>query len=277
MAGLDSAVVQPIKKDIPADPGRRKVLRLIGVGLGFAAGTVLGLTIKPLVESLLLPEQKSGPVQIPKFSLVEEASAQTSTLTLAKVNEWLKNAKMPDFKSAPFGDKTISINEGTSSLALGSKTLDISEGLKTIGVQALGKESKIIYGGEESGGGFRIYFLSDVNAHGILKISVSTASGMVIPEGMANNAITIGSGFSLAAASNSLATAAYGPRLTFSFFDFGERKMRPMDLKYTISEQPILFTKTEAGKTYLVLSAKTVPDIFVYDCTLKSLHIFTKK
>ncbi|MEW6329791.1 MAG: hypothetical protein AB1468_06810 [Candidatus Micrarchaeota archaeon] len=208
--------------------------------------------------------------------LAPDVFAQTSGITAEKARALL--SEKVNYTSAPFGNTSISIKTGTASISVGSQTVDISNGLKGIGISLLSAEAKIIYGGKEEDK-YQIYFITDAKANGVLKLYLKSDGELLISEPMATTSVNIATGFSFAAASNNVVATLCGTKITV--FDFGQRRMRPIELSRVIAEKdpknPKLVAKTEGGSVYFLMSADNFNTIYVYDHTKGVIQAFPKK
>jgi hypothetical protein len=257
MVGSASAKVAQLVND--NKPAKRKSWKIFKRTLPLvAAFLIIGPALKPTTRLLAEP----APFTLAQITDKKEQKAE---LTAEQVKAWF--SKATDCKSAPFGKESIKIVTGSSSLDIGGKKLDISAVLAKMGLQSLSADAKIVFGGPDAP--FQTYFITDAKAKGVLKLFISSAGAVATTDKMANDAISIPSGFALAASSNSVATALCGPKLIV--FDFGNRKMVSMDLESMIEEKNPsnlkLVGNAQGESEYLALTADNFKNMYLINLT----------
>jgi hypothetical protein len=214
--------------------------------------------------------------------LVEPAYAQANAVSREKALAWAQEPSAS--KSAPFGAKTINIIPGKASLSIGSKEVDIAEGLKKIGLQMLSSEAKIAYGGKD--GADSVYLVTDKDSLGVLKVTLSDKESVAFdklayPTPVVSGIKVVDSGFSLSAASPSVAIALNGTAVRF--FDFGEVRIRRTDLAGFMSKEAPeslknlrVVAKKEGGNVYAVVTGDKTANVYVFDQMNKAVQTFQK-
>lgn len=186
-------------------------------------------------------------------------------LTLEQVKSWF--SKTADYKSAPFGAKTIKLIQGSSTIDIGGSKVDITKELAKIGLQTIGPDAKIVYGGKDAP--FETYFFTDAKANGMLKLFVSSGGAIATSDRMAHEQIKITPGFSLFAATNGIAAALCETKLIV--FDFGERRIKPLSIENFVAEKDLtglkVAVKNESGTIYLAIDGEKLQKIYIVNYT----------